>query len=64
MISGQERRATVTAETPLRCLMMAFWDFRAFARDNPDVSWRLLQQLVDLLTEERERRARASAQSS
>ena len=27
MITEQERGATVTAETPLLCLMMAFWIF-------------------------------------
>jgi len=63
MISEQPRGATVTASTRLRCLVMAFWDFRKFAKDNPDVSWKLLQHLADLLTEERARRARASVQS-
>lgn len=64
MISQQVRSATVTAEAPLRCLVIAFWDFRAFARENPDVSWKLLQYLVDLLMEERERRAKVSLQAS
>ena len=54
------RTATVTAVTRLRCLVIAFWDFRRFARDNPDVSWSLLQHVVGMLTAERERRARAS----
>ena len=64
MISEQKRSATVTAEEPLHCLMIAFWDFRSFAKDNPDVSWKLLQHLVDLLTEERDRRTRASLLAS
>ena len=64
MISEQARGATVTAETRLSCLVMAFWDFRRFAKENPDVSWRLLQHLVDLLTEERLRRASASLHAS
>jgi CPA1 family monovalent cation:H+ antiporter len=64
MISEQVRGATVTAETELRCLVMAFWDFRAFAKENPDVTWKLLQHLVDLLTEDRNRRARAALQAS
>jgi CRP-like cAMP-binding protein len=64
LISRQARTATVTAETPLRCLVIAFWDFRTFARDNPDVSWSLLEQLVDLLTENRARQAQASSQAS
>jgi CRP-like cAMP-binding protein len=64
MISERERAATVTADTPLRCLVMAFWDFRAFAKENPDVSWKLLQKLAEILTEERDRRAKAAAQAS
>ncbi len=64
LISERARSATVTAETPLRCLVMAAWDFRRFAKDNPDVTWKLLQYLVDVLTEERNRRARAALQTS
>lgn len=64
MLTEQERGATVTAETPLRCLMMAFWDFRKFAKANPDVSWKLLQHLARMLTEDRVRRARVALQSS
>lgn len=61
LISEGERTATVTATTRLRCLVIAFWDFRRFAKENPDVSWALLQYLAGLLTGERERRARAAA---
>jgi CRP-like cAMP-binding protein len=64
LISERVRSATVTADGPLRCLVMAFWDFRQFARQNPDVTWKLLQHLVELLTEERSRRAQASLQAS
>jgi CRP-like cAMP-binding protein len=49
LISKSERTATVTAETPLRCLVIAFWDFRNFADDNPDVTWKLLEHVVSLL---------------
>ena len=61
LISEGERTATVTAVTRLRCLVIAFWDFRRFAKENPDVSWALLQHLASLLTGERDRRARAAA---
>ncbi len=64
LISEQLRSATVTAEGPLQCLVMAFWDFRRFAKENPDVTWKLLQHLVGLLTEERNRRAQAALQTS
>lgn len=58
LISEDARTATVTALTPLRCHVIAFWNFRRFAKDNPDVSWKLLQYLVDLLVE-RESRSRS-----
>jgi len=50
LINEAERSATVTAETQLRCLEIAFWDFRTFAHDNPDVMWGLLQHVVELLS--------------
>jgi CRP-like cAMP-binding protein len=51
LISERERTATVTAETRLLCLEIPFWDFREFAMANPDVTWKLLQHVVDLLSE-------------
>ena len=60
MLTNQPRAATVTAETPLRCLTIRFWDFREFAKANPDVSWNLLQHLAELLVEDRGRRVQAS----
>ena len=59
MLTEQARGATVTAETPLRCLMMAFWDFRKFAKENPDVSWKLLQHLAGIISDDRARRVQA-----
>jgi len=60
LISEDARTATVTAVTRVRCLVIAFWDFRRFAKENPDVTWMLLQHLARLLKGERDRRARAS----
>jgi CRP-like cAMP-binding protein len=60
LITEEARTATVTAVTRLRCHAIAFWAFRRFAKENPDVSWKLLQHLAALLTAERERRARAA----
>ena len=64
LISQQERAATVTADTPLTCQVINLWDFRSFSKDNPEITWKLLQQVVDLLMEERARYARASSQTS
>jgi CRP-like cAMP-binding protein len=57
LISENVRSATVTADGPMRCLVMGFWDFRRFAKQNPDVTWKLLQHVVELLSEERQRHA-------
>jgi CRP-like cAMP-binding protein len=49
LVSEAERTATVTARTRLRCLEIAFWDFRDFAHANADVTWKLLQHVVSTL---------------
>ena len=49
LVSESERTATVTARTSLRCLEIPFWDFRDFAHENPDVTWKLLQHVVSVL---------------
>ena len=41
-----------TAETEMRCLEIPFWDFRNFAHENPDVMWKLLQHVVELLSKD------------
>ena len=56
LIGEQVRLSTVTASTPMRCLVMASWHFRRFVNSNPDVSWKLLQNLVNLLSSELKRR--------
>jgi CRP-like cAMP-binding protein len=60
LITEDVRSATVTAVTRLRCHVIQFWDFRRFAKENPDVSWNLLQHVAGLLTGEREARSRAA----
>ena len=52
LVSKGERTATVTARTELRCLEIAFSDFREFAHANPDVTWKLLQHVVSMLRPE------------
>jgi CRP-like cAMP-binding protein len=49
LITEGARTATVTATSPLRCVELAAWDFRRFVKDNPDVSWKLLQHVAGLL---------------
>jgi CRP-like cAMP-binding protein len=59
MIGESERTATVEAVTPMRCHTIQFWHFRAFAKKNPDVTWKLLQHVAGLLSEEQGRHAHA-----
>lgn len=56
LIGERTRLSTVTATTPMRCLVMASWHFRQFVNHNPDVAWKLLQYLVNLLSAELDRR--------
>ena len=55
MISESERTATVEALTPMRCHTIQFWHFRAFAKKNPDVTWKLLQHVAALVVQEQSR---------
>ena len=63
MISQRERMATVKAVTPMRCHTIQFWDFRSFAKSNPDVTWKLLQHVAGILLKEQSRHA-AQAESA
>ena len=53
LIAERERTATVTAETALECLEIPIWDFREFVKNDSDVSWKLLRQVVGRLLDER-----------
>lgn len=64
LISQGTRAATVTAETPLECLEITFWDFRRIATTSPDITWKLLQYVAGLLVEERLGRAQAFVHGS
>jgi CRP/FNR family cyclic AMP-dependent transcriptional regulator len=64
LVSKRVRTATVTAVTDSRCLVIALWDFRSFVQGNPDVAWKLLEHLVGVLGDERERRAKAALAAS
>src|SRR5579862_436933 len=53
LIAERERTATVTADTALECLEIPIWDFREFVKNDSDVSWKLLRQVVGRLLDER-----------
>ena len=46
LVSEAERTATVTATTELHLLEIPLYDFREFALENADVTWKLLQHVV------------------
>jgi CRP/FNR family transcriptional regulator, cyclic AMP receptor protein len=64
MISESERTATVEALTPMRCHTIQFWHFRAFAKKNPDVTWKLLQHVAGLVVKEQSREPAHAARAS
>jgi CRP-like cAMP-binding protein len=49
LIGDRVRTATVTAETDLQTLVTTVWEFRAFVQNDPDVAWKLLEHLVELI---------------
>jgi CRP-like cAMP-binding protein len=49
LIGDRVRTATVTAETDLQTLVTTVWEFRAFVQNDPDVAWKLLEHLVQLI---------------
>jgi CRP-like cAMP-binding protein len=51
LLSGEERTATVTADTELRCLGLTAWNFKTFVQDNPSVAWTLLTNMAERLRE-------------
>jgi CRP-like cAMP-binding protein len=46
LIDHSDRSATVTAETPLRCLLFVSWIFCPFAMDHPETASALLETMV------------------
>jgi CRP/FNR family transcriptional regulator, cyclic AMP receptor protein len=49
LIDGDDRMASVHAETDLRCAAMTPWTFRPFVKEQPDIAWALLTVLVKRL---------------
>lgn len=45
------RSADVIAQAPTRCLVITRWDLRALIRNNPDLAWRIQEELGRRLSE-------------
>jgi CRP-like cAMP-binding protein len=54
LIDDGPRSAVVTAETHLRCQVLTEWQFRSFVKEHPQVSWALLQAMVQRVREYQE----------
>ncbi len=50
LIGETDRTATVTADTPLKCWGMTFWEFRPLVEENGKIAWKLLQALAQKLS--------------
>ena len=59
LIDRSPRSATVTADTPLRCLMLTQPVFRPFAESHPETMWALLLLMVQRVREAEARDADA-----
>jgi CRP-like cAMP-binding protein len=46
LIDGDDRMASVHADSELRCAAMSPWTFRPFVKDHPEIAWALLTALV------------------
>src|SRR5215216_2046287 len=60
LIDGDDRMASVHAESDLRCAAMTPWTFRPFVKDHPDVAWSLLTALVKRIREAQARQTAAT----
>jgi len=60
LIDGDDRTASVHANSELRCAAMAPWTFRPFVKDQPDIAWALLTALVKRLREAQARHIAAA----
>jgi CRP/FNR family cyclic AMP-dependent transcriptional regulator len=61
LIDGDDRMASVYAESEIRCAAMTPWTFRPFVKDHPDVAWSLLTSLVKRVRQAQGRRVEAAS---
>jgi CRP/FNR family transcriptional regulator, cyclic AMP receptor protein len=51
LIDGDDRMASIHADSDMRCGVMSPWTFRPFVKDHPDVAWALLTAMVKRVRE-------------
>jgi CRP/FNR family transcriptional regulator, cyclic AMP receptor protein len=51
LIDGDDRMASIHADSDMRCGVMSPWTFRPFVKDHPEVAWALLTAMVKRVRE-------------
>ncbi len=49
LVDKSARSATVTATTPIVAYALPIWSFRPFVEQRPELAWKLLQTLAEML---------------
>ena len=49
LVDKSARSATVTATTPIVAYALSVWSFRPFIEQRPELAWKLLQTLAEML---------------
>ncbi len=49
LVDKSARSATVTATTPIVAYALPIWSFRPLIEERPDLAWKLLQTLAEML---------------
>jgi CRP/FNR family cyclic AMP-dependent transcriptional regulator len=57
LIDRSFRMATVTSLTDMKCFVMTQWEFRPFATEHPEVSWALLEAMVQRVRDTESRKS-------
>lgn len=49
LVDKSARSATVTATSPMIAYALPIWSFRPFVEERPELAWKLLETLADML---------------
>lgn len=60
LIDGDDRMATIHADSDMRCGVMSPWTFRPFVKEHPDIAWALLTAMVKRVRESQSRQVAAT----
>jgi CRP-like cAMP-binding protein len=46
LLTGGTRGATILADTEVQCWVLSQWHFKPLVQNNPEIAWKLLQELA------------------